>query len=87
MMGVIDSLLINYFMEKITLIRQLLEVSYVTLPEDDNELSELSFDDLAMDSLEQAEFFMKLEHQLDVSIPDSVVAGMRTIGDVLAYLG
>ena len=43
-------------------------------------------DDLGADSLEVVELVMVLEEAFEIVIPDEDVEGMRTIGDVEAYL-
>lgn len=86
--ALIYSLLINYFMEKIDIVRGILTADFVSLPlpEDDEKLSELSFEELEMDSLDKVEFLIKLERQCNVCISDDDVAKMHNLGDVLAYL-
>lgn len=43
-------------------------------------------DDLGADSLDAVELNMALEDKLGVSIPDEELAGMKTVGDIVAYL-
>jgi hypothetical protein len=43
-------------------------------------------DDLA-DSLDVVELVMELEEEFQITIPDSVAAEFRTLGDVIRYLG
>ena len=43
-------------------------------------------DDLGADSLDVVELVMSLEDAFDIEIPDEVVEGMRTIGDIERYV-
>ena len=43
-------------------------------------------EDLDADSLDAVELNMALEDKLGVSIPDEELAGMKTVGDIVAYL-
>ena len=44
-------------------------------------------DDLGADSLDVVELVMALEEAFDIEIPDEAIEGMRTIGDVEAFVG
>lgn len=43
-------------------------------------------DDLGADSLDVVELVMSLEDAFDIEVPDEVVEGMRTIGDIERYV-
>ena len=43
-------------------------------------------DDLGADSLASVELVMALEEASGISIDDADVAGLKTVGDILAYL-
>ena len=43
-------------------------------------------DDLGADSLASVELVMALEEATGISIEDSALAGMKTVGDVMNYL-
>ena len=43
-------------------------------------------DDLGADSLASVELTMALEEATGISIEDSALAGMKTVGDILNYL-
>ena len=43
-------------------------------------------DDLGADSLASVELVMALEEATGISIDDADVAGLKTVGDILAYL-
>ncbi|HIY10941.1 MAG TPA: acyl carrier protein [Candidatus Anaerofilum excrementigallinarum] len=53
---------------------------------DDVTLEASLADDLGADSLDAVELNMALEDKLGVSIPDEELAGMKTVGDIVAYL-
>ena len=53
---------------------------------DDLTLEASLADDLGADSLDAVELNMALEDKLGVSIPDEELAGMKTVGDIVAYL-
>lgn len=53
---------------------------------DDVTLEASLADDLGADSLDAVELNMTLEDKLGVSIPDEELAGMKTVGDIVAYL-
>ena len=53
---------------------------------DDVNLEASLADDLGADSLDAVELNMALEDKLGVSIPDEELAGMKTVGDIVAYL-
>lgn len=44
------------------------------------------FDDLGADSLDSVELIMEVEKHFSISIPDEVVEGMKTIGDVYNHV-
>ncbi len=43
-------------------------------------------DDLGADSLDVVELVMAIEDAFDIEVPDEVAEGMRTVGDVEAYV-
>jgi acyl carrier protein len=43
-------------------------------------------DDLGADSLDIVELVMAIEEEFSLEIPDEDAEGMRTVGDILAYL-
>ncbi len=43
-------------------------------------------DDLGADSLASVELVMALEEATDIHIDDADVAGLKTVGDIVAYL-
>ena len=43
-------------------------------------------DDLGADSLDVVELVMSIEESFDIEIPDAAIEGMRTIGDLGAYV-
>ena len=43
-------------------------------------------EDLGADSLDVVEMLMELEEQNGVTIPDDVAAGLKTVGQLVAYL-
>lgn len=43
-------------------------------------------DDLGADSLDVVELVMALEEAFDIEVPDEDVEGIRTVGDVEAYV-
>jgi acyl carrier protein len=43
-------------------------------------------DDLGADSLDVVELVMSLEDTFDIEVPDEVVEGMRTIGDIEQFV-
>lgn len=45
-----------------------------------------TWEELGVDSLDVAEFFMEVENELGVSIPDSDAQGMKTVGEVVDYV-
>ena len=44
-------------------------------------------EDLCVDSLEAVELTMVLEDEFDISLPDELVADVRTYGDVVGMVG
>ena len=44
------------------------------------------FEDLGADSLDAVELNMALEDAYSIKIPDEDIAGMKTVGDVVAYI-
>ena len=44
-------------------------------------------DDLGADSLDVVELVMALEEEFGIEVPDDDVENIRTIGDIVAYLG
>ena len=59
------------------------------LDADSNNISlEDSFmDDLGADSLDTVELIMAFEEEFDIEIPDEDAENIRTVGDVIKYLG
>lgn len=53
---------------------------------DDITLETSFIEDLNADSLDIVELIMALEDELDMEIPDEVVEGFTTVGDVVNYL-
>lgn len=45
-----------------------------------------TWEELGVDSLDVAEFFMEVENELGVSIPDSEAQNMKTVGEVVDYV-
>ena len=63
-----------------------LEVSdFTDLPQKFTDASRLA-EDVGFDSLDMVELSMELENAFDTSIPDDVVAGWTTVGDVVGYV-
>ena len=52
----------------------------------DNVTRESSWEELGADSLDAAEFFMDLEDQLGVNVPETKASEMKKIGDVIDYV-
>ncbi|MBI4465885.1 MAG: acyl carrier protein [Acidobacteria bacterium] len=48
---------------------------------------ESSFDDLGMDSLDRVCLLFELEQAFDISIPETAVQGIQTVGDIVTRLG
>jgi acyl carrier protein len=44
-------------------------------------------DDLGADSLDVVELVMALEEEFGIEVPDDAVENIRTIGDIVTYLG
>ena len=44
-------------------------------------------DDLGADSLDVVELVMALEEEFGIEVPDDDVENIRTVGDIVAYLG
>ena len=44
-------------------------------------------DDLGADSLDVVELVMALEEEFSIEVPDDDVENIRTIGDVISYVG
>ena len=44
-------------------------------------------DDLGADSLDVVELVMALEEEFGIEVPDEDVEGIRTIGDIVQYVG
>ena len=42
--------------------------------------------DLGADSLDLVEVLMSLEDEFGVSIPDDAIAGIKTVGDLVAFI-
>jgi len=45
-----------------------------------------SFEDLGMDSLDKVTLLFELEQMFDISIPETEVQGIQTVGDIAARL-
>ena len=43
-------------------------------------------DDLGADSLDIVDMVMSLEEEFDVEIPDEEIEGMKTVGDIIAFI-
>jgi acyl carrier protein len=48
---------------------------------------ESSFEDLGMDSLDRITLLFELEQAFDISIPETEVQGIQTVGDIITRLG
>lgn len=48
---------------------------------------ETSFEDLGMDSLDKITLLFELEQAFDISIPETEVQGVETVGDIVTRLG
>lgn len=44
-------------------------------------------EDLGADSLDVVELIMAFEDEFNVSLPDEDIKSMKTVGDVIAYIG
>ncbi|MDF2699741.1 MAG: acyl carrier protein [Haloplasmataceae bacterium] len=42
--------------------------------------------DLGADSLDAVELIMTVEEEFDLSIPDDLAQGLKTVGDIVRYL-
>lgn len=60
-----------------------------TLCVDEEEIKATSsfVDDLGADSLDQVELIMGIEQEFDLEISDEAADGVKTFGELLAYLG
>ncbi|MGH9861928.1 MAG: acyl carrier protein [Candidatus Acidiferrales bacterium] len=47
---------------------------------------ESSFEDLGMDSLDRVTLLFELEQMFDISIPETEVQGIQTVGDIVHRL-
>jgi len=45
-----------------------------------------TWEELGVDSLDIAEFFMEVETQLKVTIPDTEAQSMKTVGEIIDYI-
>lgn len=45
-----------------------------------------SFEDLGMDSLDKVTLLFELEQMFDISIPETEVQGIQTVGDIVGRL-
>ena len=54
--------------------------------EDSINLETKIIEDLKADSLDVVDMLMTIEDEYDISIPDDIAQGMKTVGDVVAYL-
>jgi acyl carrier protein len=63
-------------------------VSDATKVDAANIKAETSFvDDLNLDSLDMVELMMKMEDEFGVEIPEDDTENLKTIGDIVKYLG
>ncbi len=44
-------------------------------------------DDLGADSLDLVDLVMELENEFDTEIPDEDIQNIKTVGDVVSYIG
>ena len=44
-------------------------------------------EDLGADSLDVVELIMAFEDEFNVSLPDEDIQSMKTVGDIIAYIG
>ena len=56
------------------------------VPVEDVQLDKSFVDDLDIDSLSMVEIAVQTEDKYGVKIPDEDLAGLRTVGDVVAYI-
>lgn len=49
-------------------------------------VTEASFDDLGLDSLDEIELALHLEGEFGVDIPDDVAMGLKTVGDTVRLI-
>jgi acyl carrier protein len=56
------------------------------VPADSVQLDKSFTDDLDIDSLSMVEIAVQTEDKYGVKIPDEDLAGLRTVGDVVAYI-
>ena len=56
------------------------------VPAADVQLDKSFIDDLDIDSLSMVEIAVQTEDKYGVKIPDEDLAGLRTVGDVVAYI-
>ena len=57
------------------------------LSEDAISYETLLTDDLGADSVDLAELAIMLEEEFGIDIPDSVIDGFLTVGDIINYIG
>lgn len=43
-------------------------------------------DDLGADSLDMADVLMAIEDEFEIEVPDEVVANVKTVSDIVAYI-
>jgi len=67
---------------KLRIISQEMFGMYHIEPTDESVLREV----FAMDSLDAVEFFMAVEHEFSIDIPDELAAEMRTFGDAVRII-
>lgn len=49
-------------------------------------LSQSTFDDMGLDSLEKVEAFMDIEDEFNLDIPDEVIELIDTFGEIVEYI-
>ncbi len=61
-------------------------VDTINCEADDVKMEATLSDDLGADSLDAVEINMALEEAFDISIPDEVLAEMKTVSDIVKYI-
>jgi len=67
---------------------QIIEIISAQLKKDAEQITPETniMDDLGADSLDVVELLMTIEETFGVSVPDEDVPGLKTIGDITAYI-